>query len=315
MKRIFFFFLFLFLIIGIFLFQGIYLPKAKGDLAKKDFLIEKGESIKEISLSLEKNGLIKSRFFFQIYILFKGKAPFLQAGQYELSRGMNIPEIASKFFQGETIKKKITIIEGWNLNQIGDYLGKKGVVSPSKFINYCQKNKLEGYLFPDTYEIKPGEKLKNIVQEMVDNFNRKLTFKLRKKIKEEKKTIPEIITMASLVEKEAKTSKDRKIIAGILWKRLEYNMPLQVDATINYLKRGNGRIYKKDLDINSPYNTYKYLGLPPGPICNPGMESIMAAIYPEKSDYFYYLSGRDGKIYFSRTLKEHNLNWFKYLRK
>ncbi len=315
-KKLFLSLFFLFILVGFYFSQGIYLSKSTRNAKGKIFLIKKGEGVKKISLDLEKQGLIKSGFLFQVYVFLSGKGKNLQAGEYKLSESMDIPTIVNIFSSGKTIKKRITIIEGWDIKKIGDYLQEKRIIpSAEKFTEYCQEHKLEGYLFPDTYEVGPGESLKEITERMIDNFNKKLTLKLRRRIEEEKKTIPEIMTMASLIEKEAKTMKDKKIISGILWKRLKYHMPLQVDATINYINKREGKeVYLKDLKIDSPYNTYQHIGLPPAPICNPGMESIIAAIYPEKSDYWYYLSGSDGKIYFSKTLAEHNLKRIKYLK-
>ena len=297
-------------------YQEIYIAKLPNSDVKTTFLIKKGEKVKEIANNLERKNLIKSAFLFQIYILIKGEAGKLQAGSYELSSSMNIPKIASYFVSGKTIKEKITIIEGWDLNDIGNYLDKKNIVSKKDFVEYGIKNKLEGYLFPDTYEICPKSNVAEIANKMVVNFNRKLTPKLREEIAKKNKTIAEVITMASLIEKEAKDFNDKKIVSGILWKRLKYGIPLQVDATINYITGKKGlKITKEETKIDSRYNTYKYKGLPPGPICNPGLESIIAAIEPQKSPNLYYLSDSNGKIYFSKTLKEHNIKKDKYIIK
>ena len=162
---------------------------------------------------------------------------------------------------------------------------------------------------------------------MLDNFDKKLTQDLRKEISRQSKTIFEIVTMASMLEKEVKDFEAKKLVSGILWKRLENGISLQVDATITYLagkktthpegvasRPYGARISIEDLQIDSPYNTYKYKGLPLGPISNPGLESILAAIYPKESDFWYYLSTPDGKTIFSKTLQEHNLAKAKYLR-
>jgi len=296
---------------GLFTWQGIYLAKDKNSQIKKSFLIEKGQGIEEISFNLQKENLIKNRWSFLVYVFFKGDSKRIKAGEYLLSSTQTIPEIVHKFVSGDIIKEKITIIEGWNLRDIGWYFLNKGMFQVEEL--YELKN-WEGYLFPDTYEIKKGDTLEEIIKKMLDNFNKKLTAELKEEIENQGKTISEIVIMASLLEKEIKTTTDKEIVSGILWKRLKNNIPLQVDATITYITgKRTSKIPKEDLEIDSPYNTYKYKGLPFGPICNPGMESILAAIYPFGSDFWYYLSTPE-KTIFSKTLEEHNLAKQKYLK-
>lgn len=302
----------LFFFFGIFLWQGIYLPKDSIS-ESKIFSIERGESLFQIAENLEKEGLIKSKYFFDFYVLIKGKAKNLQAGRYELSSAMNIAEIAQKIISGDIAKEKITIIEGWTLREIGFYFENRGICRAKEL--YEGMKELEGYLFPDTYEIRKGASLEEIVKKMRENFEKKLTPDLRKEIERQGKTISQIVTMASLLEKEVKTKEEKELVSGILWKRLENNIPLQVDATITYITgKKTTKISKEETQIDHPYNTYKYLGLPPGPICNPGLDSILAAIYPKDSEYWYYLSTPDGRTIFSKTLKEHNLAKAKYLK-
>ena len=281
---------------------------------KSLFLIEKGDSVFQIGENLEQRGFIKNKYVFDCYIFFNkilGKQTKLQAGEYSLSPSMKVSEIVFKISSGDVVKGKITIIEGWNLRDIGWYFENKGLFQAEELY---ERTDLEGYLFPDTYEIKKGTSLDEIVQKMIDNFNKKLTLDLREEIQNQGKTIPEITTMASLLEKEVITKEDKKIIAGILWKRLEIGMPLQVDATITYITHKQIiKVSKEDTQIDSPYNTYKYRGLPIGPICNPGLDSIEAAVYSENTQYWYYLSTPEGETIFSKTLEEHNLAKAKYL--
>lgn len=327
--------LFLILIIGIFLWEGIYLPKEPGSTESLVFLVKKGEGTKEISINLESQSLIKYGFLFRFYTLTRGVAGKLQAGEYLLSSSMTIPEITKKFVSGDIIKEKITIIEGWNLRDIGWYFENRGMFQAEElfelvgdlpkpkdfslefgFLKDKPKNLgLEGYLFPDTYEINKGTSLEEIVRKILKNFDRELTPELREEINRQGKTIFEIVTMASLLEKEVKTKEDKKIVSGILWKRLEAGMPLQVDATITYITgKKTVKIPLEDFQIDSPYNTYRFLGLPIGPICNPGLESILTALYPKDSEYWYYLSTPEGKTIFSKTLEEHNYAKAKYLK-
>lgn len=292
------------LIGGFWVWQGIYYPVSPDSDETVIFLVKKGEGAKEISIHLKEQGLIRYASFFKVYALVQDQAEKLQAGEYELSPGMAIPEIVNKLASGDRIKKMITIIEGWTVKDIANYLEVEEL-DPS----------LEGYLFPDTYEISPEDEIEEIVEKMLDNFDKKLTSELREEISSQGKTVHEIVIMASLLEKEVRTFEDKKIVAGVLWKRLEWDIPLQVDATIVYITgRKTTKILKEELQIDSPYNTYKYKGLPLGPISNPGLESILAAIYPQESQYFYYLSTPEGETIFSRTLKEHNEAKVKYLK-
>jgi len=301
--RKFFFFIILLLFLGIFLWQGIFLPKDSSVVEKKLFLIEKGQSLFQIAENLERESLIKNRFFFDFYVLIRGAQNKLQAGEYSLSPSMDITEIAKKIISGEVAKIVVTIPEGFTVKQIEERLGLK-----------LPGENLEGFLFPDTYQFPPRVSGAEVVKKMRDNFDKKFT-PYRNEVSGAGLTPFEIITMASLLEKEVKTKEDKELVSGILWKRLENKIPLQVDATIIYITgQKTTKISKEETQIDSPYNTYKYLGLPKGPICNPGLESILAAIYPKDSDYWYYLSTPEGETTFSKTLEEHNYAKSKYLR-
>ena len=301
--RKFFFFIILLLFLGIFLWQGIFLPKDSSVVEKKLFLIEKGQSLFQIAENLEKESLIKNRFFFDFYVLIRGAQNKLQAGEYSLSPSMDITEIAKKIISGEVAKIVVTIPEGFTVKQIEERLGLK-----------LPGENLEGFLFPDTYQFPPRVSGAEVVKKMRDNFDKKFT-PYRNEVSGAGLTPFEIITMASLLEKEVKTKEDKELVSGILWKRLENKIPLQIDATITYITgQKTTKISKEETQIDSPYNTYKYLGLPKGPICNPGLESILVAIYPKDSDYWYYLSTPEGETTFSKTLEEHNYAKSKYLR-
>jgi len=291
------------LIGGFLIYQGIYYPIKPGSDETVIFLVKKGEGAKEISINLKEQCLIRYSSFFRVYALIEDKAEELKAGEYELSFSMNVVEIVNKLASGDRIKKMITIIEGWTIKDIANYLEVEELDSD-----------LEGYLFPDTYEISPEDGIEEIIEKMLDNFNKKMSLELIEEIASQGKTIHEIVIMASLIEKEVRTFEDKKIVSGILCKRIEVGMPLQVDATITYItNRKSTEILQEELEIDSPYNTYKYKGLPFGPICNPGMESILAAIYPESSEYWFYLSTPEGETIFSKTLKEHSEARAKYL--
>jgi UPF0755 protein len=304
MKKLIVLFLFsIFLFLSLFfLWQGIFLPK-EVSAPEKIFEVKKGQGLFEIGKNLEKEGLIKSKIFFDFYVILIRKEKNLQAGKYFLSSSMNIPQIAQKIISGDIAKMKVTIPEGFTVKEIEEKLG----------IKLPGKN-LEGYLFPDTYYFPLDITGEEVVRIMRENFEKKIA-PYRKEIEKSGKTIQEIIIMASLIEKEVKTKEEKELVSGILWKRLKAGIPLQVDATITYITgKKTTKIPKEDLQINSPYNTYKYKGLPPAPICNPGLESILAALYPKDSEYWYYLSTPEGKTLFFKTLEEHNLAKAKYLK-
>jgi UPF0755 protein len=294
-------FIFLFFIILLF-WWGFFIPKDR-ITKEKIFSVEKGQGLFEIGENLEKEGLIKSKIFFDFYVIFIGKQRNLQTGKYYLSSSMSISEITKKIILGDIAKIKVTIPEGFTVKEIEEKLNLK-----------LPGENLEGYLFPDTYYFPIDVSGEEVVRIMRENFEKKIS-PYKKEIEKSGKTLEEIITMASLLEKEVKTKEEKELVSGILWKRLKSGIPLQVDATITYITgKKTTKIPLEDLKIDSPYNTYKYKGLPPGPICNPGLESILAALYPKESEYWYYLSIPDGKTLFFKTLKEHNLTKAKYLK-
>lgn len=324
---------------------GLFLPKDSRETKCNIFPINKGENVFVISKRLEQEKMIESSFLFNLYIFASGNHPNLRVGQYCLSQNMNIIEISKKIIQGKTMKEMITIPEGWNLRDISKFFESKGLFQSEEVlketgfpaINYSvvknfpkpknfqeyrvlqdkpQNLSLEGYLFPDTYKLEKGFSIDDFIRKALNNINQKIDQNLRQEIQKQNKTIFEIITMASMLEKEARSVNDKKIISGILWKRLDNNMPLQIDATVLYFTgKTINNLSKEDFKIDSPYNTYTNKGLPLGPICNPGIESILSAIYPQKTDYWYYLSTPQGKVIFSKTLQEHNINKLKYLSK
>jgi UPF0755 protein len=248
----------------------------------------------------------------------------------------------------ERKEENVTILEGWrNTDIINNFAGRwseEEIVSqigkrnidglPMKqkmktdwknqfsFLSTKPENlSLEGYLFPDTYRIYASSTPKDLVNKMLNNFDNKLTLEMREEIERQGKTIHEIITMASIIEKEApifgqKDLKDAKIVAGIFYNRLDLGMALQSDATLSYVFDDKKPVHSGDkLDIDSPYNTYKYRGMIPGPICNPGIAAIEAAIYPTETDYLYFLTTLDGsQIHYAKNHDEHVRNKYKYLK-
>ncbi|MFH0815030.1 MAG: endolytic transglycosylase MltG [Candidatus Falkowbacteria bacterium] len=278
------------------------------------FVIEKGQGLSEISDALAQKKIIKRPLGFKIYAVLTGNYDNLLAGKFFLPQKISIKDLMKiltneKFMQLET---EITIIEGWNKNEIADYLEQKQLVDKKTFLKAA--NDLEGFLYPDTYRIYQATTADEIIKKMLDNFNTKLTIDLKNKIEQQHKTIPQILTMASIIEKEMTGLENRKIASGIFWKRIKQGIPLQSDATINFItQKGMTQPNYVDLKIDSPYNTYKNYGLPPGPICNPGLEAIIASIEPTASQYYYFLTTKTGDVIFSKTYEEHLKNKQKYL--
>ncbi len=296
------------------------------------FEVPRGQGFIEIGNNLKKQEIIRSSFVFQVYALISGKYTSLQAGAYLISPCNSVIEIVKSMSSGNIAQNRITIIEGWNIQQIGQHLQEKEIVSKQEFIEIVEngnffkqefdflkdkpnENSLEGYLFPDTYSFPINSSTEDIIRIMLTNFDNKLTPQLRQEIINKDKSIFEIIIIASLIEKEVRTYQDKELVSGIIYKRMSIGMPLQIDATIAYITgRRTTRISISETQIDSLYNTYKYRGLPVGPISNPGIDSIKAAIFPKESDYLFYLSKPDGETVFSRNLQEHNIAKNKYLR-
>jgi len=304
------------------------------------FLVSPGESVKQIGENLYKAGLIKSKFYFKVYVWLTKQQANLQAGNYVLQPSLSIKEIVNILVAGKTLNKEriITIIEGWNIKDINKYLEENNIISGNSFAELAKLEigswklkidkpvflddapsfaSLEGYLFPDTYRIYNDTDAEDIIQKMLVNFDKKLTNEMRNDIAKQGKTIYQIITMASLIEKEVRTPEDMKIVSGIFWDRIKNGQPLESCATIAYILGVNKKQYSiEETKIDSPYNTYRNQGLPPGPICNPSFNAIKAAIYPKYTEYNYFLNRQDtGETIFSKTFAEHNKNKVKYLTK
>ncbi len=323
-------FVILILILVSSLAYGIYIPKDSEFSEEFVFMILKGERVTDISVRMEEEGIIRSAFLFNLQAIISGNYKNLQAGSYMVSPSMSTVDIINKIHRGETVQIRLTFIEGWISDQIADYLdgfdgfdGKKFidlVDSYSKIDQRILRDRpegvnLEGYLFPDTYLFSYGMSEKEIIEAMISNLERKISEEEWSEMAKSGNSFFEILTMASIIEKEVRSYEEKRIVSGILWKRMEIGMPLQVDATIIYLTgKRTTRVSIEETRIDSPYNTYLNRGLPPGPISNPGIESIMAAIYPLPSDYLFYLSKPDGETVFSRNLEEHNIAKNKYLR-
>lgn len=296
------------------------------------FEIKSGEGVKDIAENLEKSQLIRNKYYFDYYIWKSGSKGKIQAGKYELRGLMTIPEIVQVLSIGEVVPNeiKVTFPEGISKKKMAEVLREKGfdadgfssksacgcgVKTDYEFLRDKPNGAdLEGFLFPDTYIFWKDATAVSIINRMLLNFDEKLTPEMRSEIEKSGHSIYEVVTMASILEKEVKTPEDMKIASGIFWDRIEAGMPLQSCATVAYVLGQEKKQYSyDDTRTPSPYNTYINKGLPPGPIDNPGLSALNAAIYPTKTDYIYFLTDPEtGKTIFSKTIEEHNANKDKY---
>lgn len=306
--------------------------------------VEKGSGTSQIAQDLKDNDLISSAKLFVAYSFIKGANGKIQAGQYELDKKMTMSEIMDVLTNGKVSsgnEKRFTVIEGWTNAQIASHLEQRGITTEDKFNSALKADYdfkfsaaakafgYQGFLFPDTYEFHADWSDEDRVNSMLKNFDGKFTQKMLTDMESKNLTIQDTIIMASIIEREvgrsssvkltddvlATMQQERANVASVFYNRLNVGMPLQSDATVNYVTGKSDRqpLYS-DLEVDSKYNTYKYTGLPPGPISNPGLGSIMAAIYPAQTNYIYFISKSDGEAVFAATLEEHNENKAKYLK-
>jgi UPF0755 protein len=269
--------------------------------------IPEGATTFEISKLLEEKRVIKKAKWFR-YLTKKYKVQEkLKAGIYEFSGRTPIKKVISKLAKGEVSLVKVSIPEGSTIKEIATILEKKSLVKKEDFIQYANLKEIEGFLFPDTYFFPYKVSVEAISSTMFKRFKDVLEEVYGEPITEENfDKIKEIVTVASIVEKEAKTKNEREIVAGIIYNRLKKNMYIQSCSTVMYvLDNPKKRLSSKDIKIRSPYNTYRYKGLPPGPIANPGKISLTAAIKPKNTDYLFFVSMGDWRNYFSKTYRQH----------
>lgn len=291
------------------------------------FVIDKGEGVSEIAARLREQNLVKSELSFKIWTVAAGISRKIKAGNYYLSGSMTTPEIARTLTKGSA-DRWLTIVEGLRAEQIGELLIREGfAIDPGEWEKEVKAEKLEGQLFPDSYLLPQSSTQAAILRIIEKNFQKKAIDGLKNEWEASGKNQNFVLTLASLVEREAKTDRDRALVAGILVKRLEADWPLQVDASVQYAVAGrecsllkspcdwwSGQLTQNDLQTQSPYNTYLNKGLPLGPICNPGLSSIKAVLSPTESSYWYYISGKDGAMHYAKTGEEHQENIEKFLR-
>ncbi len=307
----------------------IYSPQGTGVAVVVD--ITTGEGSVGISQKLQDNGVVKNAWIFRLYLYQTKLLNRLQAGSYELSPQLTMPEIAKILTGGDSITtdKTVTLREGLRRQQVADLLAQSNIVDAQSFMDATADaskwdypflsavpagQSLEGYLFPDTYRFAKDATANDIVKRMLDNFGKK-TAAIYSEAQAAGSDFHDVVTLASIVEKEVSVASEQGLVAGVFQNRLAVGMPLQSDVTINFAM-GDDKVEHSiaETQIDNPYNTYKYKGLPPGPIASPGLSALDAALHPTKSDYYYFLSTKTGEMIFSKTLDQHNAAKRKYLK-
>lgn len=309
------------IIVGLLYFQAS--RPMSDDTELQIFEVVPGMTLKRVSQELSRQNLIRSASAFQAIALIQDKQKLIMVGEYNVSPSMLPADILHRITSGKTVLHPVTIPEGYRITEIADLLEKQDLADKENFLQQTKNMKLvtgipadslEGYLFPETYHFGKFTTEATIIKKMVETFKeRALKQEFLKRAKEMGFSYHEIITLASLIEKETGKDSERKQISSVFHNRLKKNMRLQTDPTVIYaIENFDGNIRKHDLKIDSPYNTYRYKGLPPGPIASPGLKAIVAALYPAKTANLYFVSRQDGSHQFSATLNEHNRAVQKY---
>ena len=309
------------------------------DAAVVPFLIHEGQSTEEIAQALQRAGLVNNTLVFRVMARLRGVDGKLQAGEYQLQRNMSVDELLVVLQHAPVKELTVTFIEGWRMEEFAAELQRRQLLDGSAFLVLAQRGtaaypwlrsrpdgaSLEGYLFPSTYRLTAQTTPQELINALLRKFGEVLTPVMREQIRRRELTIHEVVTLASIVEREAALPGERRRIAGVYVNRLRDGIGLYADPTVQYAlgyQSGIETWWKRpllfqDLEIESPYNTYRYAGLPPGPICNPGLASLQAAIDPEAHELFYFVANDvagDGSHVFARTLAEHEQNRQRYQR-
>jgi UPF0755 protein len=287
--------------------------------------ITPGMTLNKISTLLQDKDLLGNALSFQLLAYLQKKQGQIQIGEYELTPAMTPIEILEVVTSGKTILHTVTIPEGYRITEIAALFESKGFGNAEKFVQITKDkelietvvaggNSLEGYLFPETYNFSKNTSERKIIQSLLDIYHEKFKqYDLITRAQSVNLSVHQVMTLASLIEKETGVDAERKIISSVFHNRLNKKMLLQTDPTVIYaMANFDGNIRKKDLQVDSPYNTYKYRGLPPGPIASPGIQSIIAALEPNETDYLYFVSRKDGSHQFSSNLLDHNRAVRKY---
>ena len=318
--------------LGLSLFQYNYtrqlLPVAPGDKTPIDVMIPDNSNAKQIAALLKQKNLIHSESVFVNFARHDHLDSRLKAGHYRFSRSQSVQEMVRMIADGRVAGNTLTIPEGFAVAQIGELFVSRHICTPDQWTAAVQKqydydflpqvagpNRLEGFLFPDTYSLPDDVAPEQVINMMLKSFQNVWKQDFAAQASRKNMGVYQTVVVASMIEREARLDSERKIIAGVIYNRLSKNMPLQIDATVVYaLGRHKEMVTYKDLEIDSPYNTYKYAGIPPGPISCPGKASLEAALNPARHSYYYYVAKGDGSHYFSKTYAEHLQAKQKYIK-
>jgi UPF0755 protein len=288
--------------------------------------VPEGMTLHQLAAKLERAQLIRSQLAFLLLGKLMAADRHIKAGEYAVHAGMKPSDMLAEFLSGRVVLHQVTIPEGYTIVELAQVFAQQGVAEPEALIALAHDRdfirslnieapSLEGYLFPNTYKFARHTKPKEILKEMVEGLRAVFTPELRQRAQDIHLTPHQVLTLASVIEKETGAAQERELISSVFHNRLKRGIPLQSDPTVIYgLNSFDGNIRKKDLESKSPYNTYRVRGLPPGPIANPGLGSIKAALYPAPTRNLYFVSRNDGTHQFSATLAEHNRAVDKYQR-
>ena len=315
MRKLFLFVLLIIIVAAAWLAWAIYSPLRPGETTY--VLVKSGSNARQIAASLDQAGVIHSRTAFLLFHTLTGRRA-LKAGEYEFVKSASIPDVYSRLVRGDVYTRTVVIPEGFNIFDIAAALEDAHLCTRDEFLQEARTDKkliadlapeapsLEGYLFPDTYQFARNQSTQEIASAMVKRFRQEARFLGLNS------GIPRIVTLASFVEKETRLPDERPIVAGVFENRLKLKMALATDPSVIYAAEldgvWKGVIHQSDLQRQSPYNTYKSTGLPPGPIANPGREAIAAAMHPASTSYLYFVADNTGGHNFARTIEQHNKN-------
>ena len=292
--------------------------------------VSRGESARDIAGMLEKAGVIPSARLFHWYLRYLGDGYFLQTGEYRFQEPMNLIQVAEKLHRGEVHRYKITLPEGLSLVAVAERLESEGFGKKDRFLQLAaepnlisdldpEAEDLEGYLYPETYYFTFDADEEEILRTLTNGFRALWTVQRQRQSEKLGLSLRQTLSLASLIEKEAALAAERPLISAVFHNRLQRNMRLECDPTVIYavqrVKAFDGIIHQSDLELDSPYNTYKYAGLPPGPIANPGRDSIDAALHPAPVEHLYFVARNDGSHFFSSNYRDHHRAVLAYQRR